>query len=567
LSRTAASVVITDTRGVIEYVNPAFCANSGYEAAEVIGKNPRVLTSGTFDPQIYREMWEQISEGKAWRGEFHNRRKDGSFYWESATVAPVLDDNEQITHYVAIKDEISDRKRMEQHLVAAATTDTLTGLSNRAALSNRLSELLADHPHDGSSGLALLFLDLDGFKTINDSLGHDAGDELLKQIAGRLRQVVAGEGRPEATAIARLGGDEFVVLLERVRSVNDATDVADSVLSCLAQPYELNGYDIVSTASIGVVVTGLGQEGDADQAHSATDLLRDGDTAMYEAKLAGRGCYRVFDAEMRRRVRSRLELESDLRRALTDDELHLDYQPIIDLRSGELESVEALIRWRHPQRGLISPAEFIPIAEETGLIHDIGAWVLRTACTQFVHWQNTVRDTAPKSVSVNLSRGQFNRADLTEEVAEILADTGMPADRLHLEITETAVMSDVQHAIAVLGKLKELGIKIDMDDFGTGQSSLACLRELPCDILKIDRAFIAGLEASRDMAAMIQAVIHLAYNLGIAVVAEGIETMDQVVTLQALDCDFGQGFLLSRPVSADQVACFTPSRELLSGTA
>ena len=320
-------------------------------------------------------------------------------------------------------------------------------------------------------------------------------------------------------------------------------------MEVLSQPYHLREHDVYTTASIGIVTSDLAPE-------SADQVLRDADTAMYEAKLAGKGRYVVFTPPMRQRVQNRLHLENDLRKAADGGQLFLTYEPIVSLQSGEIERFEVLLRWRHPERGIVMPGEFIPIAEETGLIVPIGEWVLREACGQFARWRAALGEGAPPSLSVNLSRTQLLLRSLPETVQHILAQTGMPAECLHLEVTESAVMKDTAAAIRTLNAIKAIGVKLDMDDFGTGYSSLSCLHQFPIDVLKIDRSFIANLERGRDYAALISAVTQLARNLNIQVVAEGVETMDQALILQSLECEFGQGYLFSKPMTADQVPQF-----------
>jgi predicted signal transduction protein with EAL and GGDEF domain len=357
-----------------------------------------------------------------------------------------------------------------------------------------------------------------------------------------------------------LGGDEFVVLLDSLATPQDATVVANRLLEALAQPYQLGGHKVYSTASIGIVTSEM-------PADSADDLLRDADTAMYEAKLAGKGRFVVFDIAMRERVVNRLNLEHDLRQALGSGQLFLMYQPIVSLQTGELESLEALVRWQHPQRGLIAPGEFIPIAEDTGLILPIGAWVLREACRQFARWRANLGAAAPHSISVNLSRNQLLLPDLPKTIGGILEEYGVPPECLHLEITESAVMKDAAAAVKMLHAVKALGVKLDMDDFGTGYSSLACLHQFPLDVLKIDRSFVMNIDRGRDFAALAHAVTQLARNLNISVVAEGIETAAQALMLQSLECEFGQGYHFSKPLLADHIAGFKVQPGVLPGQA
>ena len=482
--------------------------------------------------------------------------------WLSVSAEPLLLHGRK--HAVVAIDDITARKTLEEDLRVSARTDKLTGLPNRALLCDRLQQAIQRSKRHTDYHYAVLFLDFDRFKTINDSFGHDVGDLLLQEIAQRLQATVRSgdslsrEAREHTTA--RLGGDEFVVLLDNLASPQDATVVAERLLEDFAEPYQLGPHKVYSTASIGIV-TG------ARPSDSAEDVLRDADTAMYEAKLAGRGRYMVFDASMRQRVQNRLNLENDLRQALESNELFLMYQPIVCLQTGRIESFEALVRWQHSGRGLISPGEFIPIAEDTGLILPIGEWVLREACGQFVQWQESMGDAAPHSMSVNLSRKQLHVPNLIETIQQILTQTKMAPDRLHLEVTESAVMTDGAAAVRVLQAIKALGVKLDMDDFGTGYSSLACLHQFPIDVLKIDRSFVINIDRGRDFAALVHAVAQLARNLNISVIAEGIETVEQLLTLQSLDCEFGQGYLFSKPLLAEQVPQFKVNPGVLPGSA
>jgi len=482
--------------------------------------------------------------------------------WMLTRKIPVRGADGAVERLIGVSIDITARKAMETELRTAARTDKLTGLPNRALLSDRLQQALLRAARVPEYHFGVLFLDFDRFKTINDSLGHDVGDLLLQEIGRRLQTTVRSgdslsrQAREHTTA--RLGGDEFVVLLDGIGSPNDATVVADRLLTALAQPYHLGAHTVYSTASIGIVTSDI-------LAGNAHDLLRDADTAMYEAKLAGKGQYVVFDVAMRQRVQSRLNLETDLRPALDAGQLFLMYQPIVSLQNGQIESFEALVRWQHPTRGLISPGEFIPIAEDTGLILLIGEWVLREACRQFVAWRQGMGAAAPRSISVNLSRKQLLLPDLPQTIRSILEQTGMPSGCLHLEVTESTVMKDATAAAQMLQAIKQLGVKLDIDDFGTGHSSLACLHQFPIDTLKIDRSFVANLERGRDFAALVHAVAQLARNLNISVVAEGIETIEQALVLQSLECEFGQGYLFSKPLRAQDVPEFKVPLAVLPG--
>ena len=441
---------------------------------------------------------------------------------------------------------VLDRKHMLHQLERLALHDALTGLYNRSSLCDRLQSAI---DRAVGSSCAVLFLDFDRFKLVNDSLGHDVGDQLLKQIADRLRRGLRSKDRvgqtSDRTTAARLGGDEFVVLLEDLNDPHEALLVADRLLTTLAQPYELAGHHVCSTASIGVVDS-------LKKYATAGEVLRDADTAMYEAKSAGKGRFVLFDQAMHANAAQRLRLENDLRSAIANEELFLVYQPVVSLETGRTLGFEALVRWNHPQRGVIMPAAFLPTAQESGLIAPLGTWVLDRALQEFASWQQTLGVAAPSNIHVNVSRKQL-LVNLVDTVRDALERHAVLPECLHLEVTENEIMQTLEVAKATLGELRQLGVKIDMDDFGTGHSSLACLQELPIDVLKIDRSFIANMERNRSFAALVHAVTTLGQNLGLTVVAEGIETRDQLAMLQTMECECGQGYFFARPIPADEI--------------
>ena len=445
-----------------------------------------------------------------------------------------------------------ERHLLLTRLKVAAETDPLTGLMNRYAFCETLDHALGRVREGSCNGLAVFFLDFDRFKKVNDSLGHATGDRMLRETGARLQSVIADVSNENASkkrvSVARFGGDEFVLLVEGIDRDEHATAIAEQVLFRLSQTYHLAGTEIRTTASIGIR---LETEGRAEP----ESIIKDADTAMYESKAGGKARVTRFNDEIRRRIERGLSLESDLRHALTREELHVVYQPIVDLEQRRVVAYEALLRWCHRERGMISPAEFIPVAEETGMIHDIGEWVIETACRDFLSWQSRMGDEAPEYISVNLSRVQVASADIRDRVAGALERAGMKPASLLLEVTESVAM-DQSDAIGVLEGLKGLGIQIAMDDFGTGHSSLACLNEMPFDVVKIDRAFLAGLGQDRSFVAVLQAIVELARNLHIRVVAEGVETFDQLALLQAIDCPYVQGFLFSRPIPSAEVPGF-----------
>jgi diguanylate cyclase (GGDEF)-like protein len=427
------------------------------------------------------------------------------------------------------------RRQAATRLLQQAFHDPLTGLPNRARFQERLGQALARTGRTGEP-LAVLFLDLDRFKKVNDSLGHAAGDQLLVQVAARL----SGSVRP-GDVVARLGGDEFTVLLDGLADAGEAETLAERLATVMKAPFAVGGRDLAVTASIGIALAGSGQT-------DPTELLHDADVALYRAKERGKGRWAVFDPAMGRALRERAELEADLDRAADRGEFWLAYQPVVDLTNGAVVGVEALVRWQHPEWGLVQPGRFVPLAEETGQIERIGRWVLAKACRQARTWQEQYAD--PPVVAVNLSAAQFQRPDLVEVVAFMLRETGLDPCLLKLEITESAVMTDAETAVAKLWRLKELGLGLAIDDFGTGYSSLAYLRRFPVDALKIDRAFISGLNRDAGDVAIVEAVIGLAHTLGLQVVAEGIETVEQVKVLRAMGCDQGQGYCFGRPQPA-----------------
>ena len=442
-------------------------------------------------------------------------------------------------------------QRLLSQLRRQAHHDALTDLPNRAFLSTRIQHVLERRSAMPNRHFAVLFFDFDRFKNINDSLGHDFGDELLRQIAARFVENLRLQDavRPGASAdstVARIGGDEFVVLLDDLASPEDANVVADRLLTAFSKGYAINDQNVFSTASVGIVTSGLGHS-------SVEELLRDADTAMYEAKAAGRGRYVVFDDPMRARAQHRLSMEDDLRRAIELGQFHLVYQPIVSLGEGRIVSVEALLRWQHPDRGDVRPDEFVPVAEETGLIVPIGEWVLGEACRQLHEWRTAAGGRPPSRINVNLSRQQLLLPDIAARVEEIIGSAGISPEDVTIEVIGSDVMKHAAPMTSALCALTELGVEISIDDFGVGHSSLACLQDVRVGTLKIDRSFIANLCGGRNLMAMVSAIIELARDLEIETIAEGIETFEQLVSLHALNCDYGQGFYLSKPLPADAV--------------
>jgi diguanylate cyclase (GGDEF)-like protein len=483
--------------------------------------------------------------------------------WLNVSTAPVQLNGKR--HIIVSIENITERKVMEKQLRVAAETDRLTELPNRALFCDRLEQAILRTKRVKGYHFGVLFVDCDRFKTINDTLGHQAGDQLLQEVARRLRSTLrAGDttSRPGcADTTARLGGDEFVVLLDGIASPADAEVAANRLLEGLSKPYHLGEHVVNSMASIGIVTSDV-------SADTAAEVLRDADTAMYEAKTAGKARWARFNVSMRQRLQRRLDLEQDLRHAVEADELFLMYQPIVSLRTGQVEGFEALVRWRHSRRGVIMPEEFIGIAEETDLIQLVGEWVLREGCRQFVAWREQLGNEAPQWLTVNLSRRQLMAPELPMRIEAILVETGMPAECLHLEVTESTVMTNAAATVEIMRAIKKIGVKLAIDDFGTGHSSLACLHQLSIDMLKIDRSFIANMNRDRNFTALVYAMMQLAQNLHICVVAEGIEEINQAIVLQSLDCDYGQGYLFSQPLEAEAVPGFKVSAvQMLPGEA
>lgn len=660
VEQSPAAVIITDTNGIIQYVNPRFVEVTGYSFDEAVGQNPRILKSGDKSSEEYRELWENITSGKEWRGQFHNKKKDGTIFWESASISPIRNEEGRITHFVAVKEDITSRIRAEEELrMSAAVFDTisegilvtdkynhiksvnpafteitgytledvlgknpsvlssgrqgrdfyekmwnelkkngtwsgeiwnrkkdgvvfpewmslsvirddhgevqehvavfsditrrksdeakiryqanydaLTGLPNRSLVLDRMNKALARARRENWL-VALIFLDLDRFKSVNDTHGHVVGDELLKIAASRLQNELL-----ESDTIGRFGGDEFIIILEDLKNPNQAAEVSARLISSLSIPIRIEDREFFVGASIGITVY-------PNDAKDSTALLSNADLAMYRAKDIGGNRYQFFTNSMNEIARKRMELERDLRLAIENEELEIYYQPIVDITTGRISAVEALLRWNHPRMGLLRPHQFITLAEETGMIGSIGHWVLENACKQTNVWNH--KSGMPVTISVNLSASQIHLGLNGDMLNRILERTGLSPGHLTLEITESMMMDDNESTARWFRELKETGVSLSVDDFGTGYSALSYLKKYPMDTLKIDRSFIMDLVSENSDVSLVQAIMAMAENLGMRVIAEGVETEIQLAILQSLNCRYFQGFYFSEPVPAKEL--------------
>lgn len=531
------AILIADQDGRIKSVNPAFSQITGYTLEEVRGKNPSLLSSGRHDKPFYQNLWRELREQGAWSGEIWNRRKNGTVYPEWLSISVVRDNQGNVSEYVAVFSDITRHKNNEARIIRQAYYDELTGLPNRSLLSDRLDLAIVTADRDGQM-IALLFVDLDRFKFVNDSLGHECGDDLLKQVARRLNDCVR-----ETDTVARFGGDEFVILLHNVKSDADANHVAAKLIERLSEPFLLAGREVIIGASIGIAM----HPGDADTAET---LIRNADLAMYKAKQSGRNQAHFFTAAMQEHANQLMTLEQDLRHALEREQLEVYYQPIVQSRSGRVMGVEALLRWHHPERGMVAPDHFIALAEETGLIGPIGEWVLDTACAQLQRWSDAGQSLY---LSVNISERQRDLGLEARGVEKILRRYRLDPGRLVLEITEGLLLQHSGETIGWLNGFKQLGIHLAIDDFGTGYSSLSYLKRFPVDTLKIDREFVRDLNTDRYADSLVSAIISMAASLELLLIAEGVETNAQRTTLVRQGCQFMQGYLFSRPLPAQEL--------------
>ncbi len=531
------AMLITDKNNRIININESFAKLTGYTLDDVQNKNPKILASGRENKDFYKQMWRSILEEGSWQGEVYDRRKDGSIYPKYLSINTVRNSENEIAFFIGSFMDITERKLAENKIRKLAYSDTLTGLHNRLSLISQFEQELSIAKRSYSV-LAMLFIDLDRFKVINDTLGHQAGDLLLIEVSERIRTAISAHD-----VVARLGGDEFVVILNQLTSIEDAASVAMTIIERISDPYELEGHRLITSASIGI-------SGYPNDGKDATSLMQNADTAMYQAKNEGGKNFKFFNHEMNQKALERLNVENGLYRALEKEEFEIYYQPQIS-RDGNIEGVEALIRWNHPTDGLIPPDRFIPVAEETGIILPVGRWIVENACRALRRWMDSGHSIS--RIAVNLSIHEFLQDGFDEFLIEILQKTGISPHNLELELTESMAMTNPEKFTKVMHSIKETGIRLSIDDFGTGYSSLAYLGRFPIDTIKLDRSFIEQMQTSKTVLAIIVSTIELAGKLGMDIIAEGVQTGAQSVKLFEYGCKLQQGFYFSKPIPENEL--------------
>lgn len=548
VEQTSSLIIITDAEGIIEYVNPTVSQVTGYAPYELIGKKPDIFKSGKMDDQQYKVLWETITSGKEWHGEFCNKKKSGEFYWEAASISPIKDENGVITHFVAVKEDITERKNMEEKLRRQAYYDALTGLLNRRAFEDSLRSTLS-HAQRNRQKFCVMFMDLDRFKLINDTLGHQAGDVLLKEVAERLKSILRQDD-----IIARLGGDEFTILLTDIKNSQTAAKVAKKVLELFKASFSINGHEFYITASIGICIY-------PSDGEDVQTLMKNADAAMYRSKELGRNGYQFYKTEMNERAVEMLEYEKEFRIALQQDEFKLFYQPQLELETGKIVGLEALVRWNHPDKGVLKPREFLRFIEDSSLIVSLIEKILQTVHRQSRQWQQ--KGFASLCVHINLSAFSFYLLNIDEIVSNVIKNSETEPCHLGLEIGEEMILKDFEHSFAALQRLREMGIHLTIDDFGVGYSSLMNLRQLPVSTLKIDKSFTRNIPDNPDDAAVAAAIITLAHSLKYKVIVEGVEDQKQLEFLKMQQCEMIQGYLVSKPLSAQDFENFMIQHENL----
>jgi len=539
--------IVTDSEGNIEFVNPGFTRLTGYTYSEAIGKNIRILKSGGTPTEEYRRLWKAITSGEEWWGEFLNRKKSGELFWVSVSISPITDASGKITNFLSRQEDITERKQKLETILHMAYYDSLTGLPNRYFFQELLQNAMNQAQRHGRM-LAVLFLDLDRFKNINDSLGHPVGDQLLQATAQRLRDCCSREG----DIIARRGGDEFIVLLPELKDQQGLVRVAQRIIDAFNRSFHLPENEVSISTSIGISI--FPQDGSDPET-----LIKKADAAMYCAKEEGRNRYHLFKTGMNSQPCERVTLEGSLHKALDRGEFILYYQPKINVKTGLINSIEALARWIHPDFGMVPPTQFIPMAEEIGVIGPLGEWVLRTACRQNKAWQDAGHP--PMRIAVNFSPRQIQQRDMADMVERILAETLLEARWLELEITENVMLRNEKAAVQTICRLSRLGVHISIDDFGTGFSTFSYIKKIPINTLKIDQSFISDICSNLNDEAIATAVINMAQCLNLNVIAEGVETEEQRSLLESLNCSEMQGYLFSKPLPADEISRFLDNQK------
>ncbi len=551
IENTLEGVLVADTDGTILSVNPAFTRITGYTAEEAIGKTPRLLRSNHHDVRFYQQLWGSLLSTGQWQGEIWNRRKNGEAYPEWLTISAIRDENGVVQQYVSVFNDITKYKQQEAHIHHQAYYDALTDLPNRLLFADRLKQAVA-HAYRQRQQLAVMFLDLDRFKQVNDSFGHHVGDQLLQEVAKRLQALVRADD-----TVARLGGDEFTLLLQNISHADDAIRIADQVIKAFDSPIVIEKHELFTSTSIGIAIYPY-------DGTDAETLMKNADSAMYLAKRNGRNSYQMYTPDMNESAAEQLILENQLRRAIERDELVLHYQPQVNADTGEIVGIEALLRWQHPEKGLLYPLEFMALAEESGLIVSIGEWVLRAACVQNKLWQATACKAV--KMAVNVSARQFSHPHFVRLVEQVLEESSLEPRWLELEVTENILLRDTEQAIDKLQRLKALGVTLSIDDFGTGYSSMAYLKNFPFDTVKIDRSFISDVVVNTNDAEIAKAIIAMAHSMNLKVIAEGVETIGQLEFMHTHQCDDIQGYYISYPLEAEEMGehlCRSTKSELV----
>jgi diguanylate cyclase (GGDEF)-like protein/PAS domain S-box-containing protein len=535
VEQSPVSIIITDTSGVIEYVNPKYYELSGYHSEDLIGKHTKMFKTGHSTDEEYEVLWKSIKRGEIWSGEFHNKKKDGTMYWEQTSICPIKNERDEIINFVAVKEDITERKENEALIIKQATTDSLTGLPNRTLFLDRINQEIS-HSKRQKSIFGVLFIDLDNFKKINDTMGHAIGDQYLIKISARLKECIRS-----SDTLARLGGDEFVILLREIENPSVAETTARKVLRSLNKSIPINGSELFASCSIGISLYPVDGE-DSDK------IIQHADMAMYRAKELGRNNFQFYSEDINKRTAKHSKLENELRKAIDNNEFSVYYQPIFSLDNNTVEKAEALLRWNHPEHGILTPDKFISITEETGLIVQIGEQVLKQACNDFNDFKKYSKTI--KDIAVNCSLRQFQNADFSDVVEKTIMEANIQSSQISLEITENLfINAEDSFAVSTMEYLRNKGIKASLDDFGTGYSSLGYLRRFPVDILKIDKSFLHDASVNPNAKQLVDTIIKMGHSLNLTVVAEGIEDVETAELLKSLDCDYAQGYYYAKPLS------------------